>query len=55
MHLLDVNKLIRHARMLPTPTRLLSDFIYQQVSLSDTKCAAFLRYQREHITMFSSW
>lgn len=55
MHILDVDKLIRHARLLPTPNRLLNDFLYQRVTLSDSSCAAFLRYQREQLECLESW
>ncbi|CCW71747.1 unnamed protein product [Phytomonas sp. Hart1] len=55
MHLLDVDKLIRHARLLPTPRRLLGDFIYQRVPLSDKSCSAFIRYQLDQIRMMAEW
>ncbi|CCW64632.1 unnamed protein product [Phytomonas sp. EM1] len=55
MHLLDVDKLIRHARLLPTPKRLLGDFIYQRVPLSDKSCSAFIRYQLEQLRMLEEW
>lgn len=55
MHILDVDKLIRHARLLPTPNRLLNDFLYQRVTLSDSSCAAFLRYQRDQLECLESW
>lgn len=55
MHILDVDKLIRHARLLPTPNRLLNDFLYQRVTLSDYSCAAFIRYQREQLECLESW
>ncbi|CUG10184.1 Hypothetical protein, putative [Bodo saltans] len=44
MHLLDIDKLVRHARMLPAPGRLLTDFVFQKVPLMDKDCAALLRY-----------
>jgi hypothetical protein len=44
MHMLDIDKLVRHARMLPPPGRLLTDFMFQKVPLMDKDCAAFLRY-----------
>lgn len=55
MHLLDVDKLIRHARLLPTPNRLLGDFLYQRVALNDKSCAAFLRYQRNQLWCLEKW
>lgn len=55
MHLLDVDKLIRHARLLPTPNRLLTDFLYQRVALPDRSCAALLRYQCSQITALEEW
>lgn len=55
MHLLDVDKLIRHARLLPTPNRLLNDFLYQRVMLTDQSCAALLRYQRQQLEQLESW
>lgn len=55
MHILDVDKLIRHARLLPTPNRLLNDFLYQRVTLSDYSCAALIRYQREQLESLESW
>ncbi|AYU77743.1 hypothetical protein, conserved [Leishmania donovani] len=55
MHLLDIDKLVRHARMLPTPNRLLTDFLYQRVPLPDKSCAAILRYQRDQLTLVADW
>ncbi|RNF17501.1 putative protein transport protein Sec23A [Trypanosoma conorhini] len=55
MHILDIDKLVRHARMLPTPGRLLTDFLYQRVPLPDKSCAALLRFQREQIEMLEQW
>jgi hypothetical protein len=55
MHLLDIDKLVRHARMLPTPNRLLTDFLYQRVPLPDRSCAAILRYQLEQLTLIEDW
>ncbi|EPY26798.1 hypothetical protein AGDE_11086 [Angomonas deanei] len=55
MHLLDIDKLIRHARMLPTPNRLLTDFLYQRVPLPDRSSAAFLRYQKDQLEMLEDW
>lgn len=55
MHLLDIDKLVRHARMLPTPNRLLTDFLYQRVPLPDKSCAAILRYQLEQLTLIEDW
>lgn len=55
MRLLDVDKLVKHARMLPTPTRMLTDFLYQRVPLSDRSCAAFLRYQLDQLVMLDEW
>nr|6SGA_F7 Chain F7, mt-SAF7 (KRIPP10) [Trypanosoma brucei brucei]6SGB_F7 Chain F7, mt-SAF7 (KRIPP10) [Trypanosoma brucei brucei]7PUA_F7 Chain F7, mt-SAF7 [Trypanosoma brucei brucei]7PUB_F7 Chain F7, mt-SAF7 [Trypanosoma brucei brucei] len=55
MHLLDVDKLVRHARLLPTPGRLLTDFLYQRVPLPDKSCAALIRYQRQQIEMLEVW
>ncbi|KAG5482610.1 hypothetical protein CUR178_05753 [Leishmania enriettii] len=55
MHLLDIDKLVRHARMLPTPNRLLTDFLYQRVPLPDKSCAAILRYQRDQLTLVANW
>ncbi|KAG5508861.1 hypothetical protein JKF63_05364 [Porcisia hertigi] len=55
MHLLDVDKLVRHARMLPTPNRLLTDFLYQRVPLPDKSCAAILRYQRDQLMLLAEW
>ncbi|KAK7194985.1 hypothetical protein NESM_000421100 [Novymonas esmeraldas] len=55
MHLLDIDKLVRHARMLPTPNRLLTDFLYQRVPLPDKSCAAILRYQRDQLTLLAEW
>ncbi|EPY34674.1 hypothetical protein STCU_01428 [Strigomonas culicis] len=55
MQLLDVDKLIRHARMLPTPNRVLTDFLYQRVPLPDRSCAALLRYQRDQLEMLDAW
>lgn len=55
MHLLDVDKLVRHARMLPTPNRLLGDFLYQRIPLPDKSCAAFLRYQRDQMLLLDEW
>ncbi|KPI86829.1 hypothetical protein ABL78_4106 [Leptomonas seymouri] len=55
MHLLDIDKLVRHARLLPTPNRLLTDFLYQRVPLPDRSCAAILRYQLEQLTMVEDW
>lgn len=55
MHLLDIDKLVRHARMLPTPNRLLTDFLYQRVPLPDKSCAAILRYQLEQLTLVEEW
>ncbi|KAH9582333.1 hypothetical protein LSM04_005256 [Trypanosoma melophagium] len=55
MHILDIDKLIRHARLLPTPGRLLTDFLYQRVPLPDKSCAALIRYQRQQIEMLEEW
>ncbi|KPA78077.1 putative mitochondrial hypothetical protein [Leptomonas pyrrhocoris] len=55
MHLLDIDKLVRHARMLPTPNRLLTDFLYQRVPMPDKSCAAILRYQLEQLTLIEDW
>ncbi|KAG5482081.1 hypothetical protein LSCM1_05800 [Leishmania martiniquensis] len=55
MHLLDIDKLVRHARMLPTPNRLLTDFLYQRVPLPDKSCAAILRYQKDQLTLVADW
>ncbi|CAM37801.1 conserved hypothetical protein [Leishmania braziliensis MHOM/BR/75/M2904] len=55
MHLLDIDKLVRHARLLPTPNRLLTDFLYQRVPLPDKSCAAILRYQRDQLTLVADW
>ncbi|PWU89859.1 hypothetical protein C4B63_55g169 [Trypanosoma cruzi] len=55
MHILDIDKLVRHARMLPTPGRLLTDFLYQRVPLPDKSCAALIRFQRQQIEMLEEW
>ncbi|KAG8345746.1 hypothetical protein ERJ75_000104000 [Trypanosoma vivax] len=55
MHLLDIDKLVRHARLLPTPGRLLTDFLYQRVPLPDKSCAALIRYQRHQTEMLDEW
>ncbi|RNF03777.1 putative protein transport protein Sec23A [Trypanosoma rangeli] len=55
MHILDIDKLIRHARMLPIPGRLLTDFLYQRVPLPDKSCAALIRFQCQQIEMLEEW
>jgi pentatricopeptide repeat protein len=41
---LDVDKLVRHARMLPPPDKLLTDLILQRVHLTDHNAAAIINH-----------
>ena len=43
-HIIDVDKLLRHARLIPPVDKVLNDFIMLRVPLPDRSCAAILRH-----------
>ena len=46
LHAVDVEKLIRHGRLLPMPHRLLNDYLMCRIPLTDRDLAAIFRYAR---------
>eukprot|EP00759_Apiculatamorpha_spiralis_P052787 PhF_6_TR601/c0_g1_i7/m.713 len=47
LHALDIDKLLRHGRVLPMPHRLLNDYIMTRVPLSDRDTSLMFRYANE--------
>eukprot|EP00760_Papus_ankaliazontas_P008403 PhM_4_TR13791/c0_g1_i1/m.74196 len=49
LHILDLDKLIRHGRMIPSPPKLLNDLIMTRVALNDRDAGALFRYARTYL------
>ena len=47
LQIIDMDKLIRHARLLPKPTTLFADMLMNKVAMPDKSCSAILRYMRD--------
>lgn len=44
LHIIDIDKLCRHARLLPSIDKLLTDLVTMRVALDDEQCAALIRH-----------
>ena len=54
LHMIDVDKLYRHARMVPPPPKLFWVMVQNRVPLTDRSCAALMRQQGRIMTDMAS-
>ena len=55
LHIVDIDKLCRHARLVPALDKLLTDLVTARVALSDDDCAALVRHGARTLTHLEGW